>query len=69
MADPKPESKNRVFTKKLRDGTELTRQVSTPGGEVDALFDGFLEGAPAKATSSGSSNTSRSTSSSSPASS
>lgn len=44
MAD----AKTRTFVKKDRDGKELTRQVSTPQGEVAALFDGYREQPAAK---------------------
>jgi hypothetical protein len=38
------ETASRTFTKKLRDGKVLTRQVtSAPGSEVEALYDGFAE--------------------------
>lgn len=40
--------KTRTFVKKDRDGKELTRQVSTPQGEVAALFDGYREQPAAK---------------------
>ncbi len=37
------ESPVRIFVKKDAEGKELTREVTSPGSEVSALYDGFVE--------------------------
>ncbi len=47
MAEASKPTKPRTFVKEARDGTKMTRQVSTAADEVAARYDGFLEQKPA----------------------